>query len=871
MPGEGETNCKTAWQNPEGKVNNLNRKQGPMRILANRLFRNGLPIGAIIKLSILVGFLLTSSCPISAQEPGAKPAEDEKVPEGHSYHGEAFNEGPRQSAYLMKGTGGVSFPVTTEKAEVQAFINQGVGQLHGFWYFEAERSFRQAAALDPKLAMSYWGMAMANPNNEKRSRQFIKEAEKLKADAGERERMYIGALKAFLDAGAKKDKDGGKKNDREKKRRENYLDALDRIIQKFPADLEARAFLVCHMWQSSWRGVRITSHVAVDALIDQVLKESPMHPVHHYRIHLWDNEEPARAIAAAARSGQASPSIAHMWHMGGHIFSKLKRYDDAAWQQEASARVDHAQMMKDLVLPDQIHNFAHNNEWLIRNLMYVGRVGEALSLAKNMIELPRHPKYNTLSRGSSSTNYGRRRLFEVLSRYELWGQLIGLSRTRYLPPTAVEGEQVKRLRHLGTAYVRNKDTENGISILISLKDRLDAFESEREAAVKAAKDSETGKVEKARAAKKDGEKKPEEGLAKEEKKRIEEAGKKAGNPYRSRIERLRKAVAEIEGHLAVLQGDLPSALRKFREAGGINELYLAKIEYELAPVQEADSAAGGEKEAKEEKEEKKVKTRSREKILEWARGHVDGRKGRVLAIAGYIELLLQAGQREKAQEEFEILRALSGRLDLETPVFRRLTPLARELGYKPDWRIEYSEPEDVGNRPSLDSLGPFRWQPSKAAPWKLKDYKGAEQSLAGYKGRPLVIVFYLGYGCIHCAEQLNAFAPRIEDFKSVGLEVVAISSNNEGDLKKSLDAYEEGDFPFPLVANPGLDVFKAYRAYDDFEGLALHGTYLIDEKGSILWHDISYEPFMDPDFVITEWLRLSGKSRPASLDRRKKL
>ncbi|SVC82458.1 uncharacterized protein METZ01_LOCUS335312, partial [marine metagenome] len=26
---------------------------------------------------------------------------EKKVLEGHSYHGEAFNEGPRQSAYLM--------------------------------------------------------------------------------------------------------------------------------------------------------------------------------------------------------------------------------------------------------------------------------------------------------------------------------------------------------------------------------------------------------------------------------------------------------------------------------------------------------------------------------------------------------------------------------------------------------------------------------------------------------------------------------------------------------------------------------------------------------------------------------------------------
>ncbi|MCH2365518.1 MAG: peroxiredoxin family protein, partial [Planctomycetes bacterium] len=219
----------------------------------------------------------------------------------------------------------------------------------------------------------------------------------------------------------------------------------------------------------------------------------------------------------------------------------------------------------------------------------------------------------------------------------------------------------------------------------------------------------------------------------------------------------------------------------------------------------------------------------------------------------------------------DVLRGLSGKLDLQTPVFQRLAPIARELGHKGDWRRKYEQPSDVGVRPDLGTLGPFRWQAPKAAPWKLKNYKGAELSLAGYKGRPVCIIFYLGYGCIHCAEQLSAFAPRIKDFKAVGLDVVAISSNNQEDLKKSLAAYDKGEYPFPLVANPELDVFKAYRAYDDFEDLALHGTYLVDEKGSILWHDISYEPFMEPEFVISEWLRLSGRSRPPSLDRRKKL
>ena len=55
---------------------------------------------------------------------------------GHSVHGEAFNDGPRHAAYLMPGMGKVHFPVTSKKPEAQAFIDQGIAQLHSFYYFE---------------------------------------------------------------------------------------------------------------------------------------------------------------------------------------------------------------------------------------------------------------------------------------------------------------------------------------------------------------------------------------------------------------------------------------------------------------------------------------------------------------------------------------------------------------------------------------------------------------------------------------------------------------------------------------------------------------------------------------------------------------
>ncbi|MFM7072105.1 MAG: alkyl hydroperoxide reductase, partial [Planctomycetota bacterium] len=305
--------------------------------------------------------------PADPKPADAKPAENQlpKGPlPGHSYHGEVFNEGARQAAYLMAGMPKIKFPATTKNPDAQKFIEQGMGQMHGFWYFESERSFRQAAALDPDCAIAYWGMAMANFDNEKRAKGFIVEAVKRKDKASDREQLYIDALDKFLSADKAKNKE----------RHEAFTRSMEKILYKYPDDLEAKAIVALRLWRNRDAGIPITSYLAIDALLSEIFAADPMHPAHHYRIHLWDYEKNEKALGSAALCGQTSPGIAHMWHMSGHIFSGLKRYDDGAWQQEASARVDHAHMMRDRVMPDQIHNFAHNNEWLNRNFMHMGKV-----------------------------------------------------------------------------------------------------------------------------------------------------------------------------------------------------------------------------------------------------------------------------------------------------------------------------------------------------------------------------------------------------------------------------------------------------------------------------------------------------------------
>ena len=66
----------------------------------------------------------------------------------------------------------------------------------------------------------------------------------------------------------------------------------------------------------------------------------------------------------------------------------------------------------------------------------------------------------------------------------------------------------------------------------------------------------------------------------------------------------------------------------------------------------------------------------------------------------------------------------------------------------------------------------------------------------------------------------------------------------------------------PMLADPKLDVFKRYRAFDDFENQPLHGTFLIDAQGNVRFQRISADPFLDVDFIKTEAARVNRMLKP---------
>ncbi len=190
---------------------------------------------------------------------------------------------------------------------------------------------------------------------------------------------------------------------------------------------------------------------------------------HHYRIHLWDGVKPIRAEKSAALFGPAAPGIAHAWHMPGHTYTGLKRYADAAYQQEASARVDHAYMLRDRVMPFEIHNYAHNNQWLCTSLSHIGRARDAIAVARNLVEQPRDPQKNGPNDGGSPQRSGRLRWVEVLTRYELWDDLIEATTSNALDWSNIPMEQKEKAYSLGQAYAAKNDAKKLAEQIEALK------------------------------------------------------------------------------------------------------------------------------------------------------------------------------------------------------------------------------------------------------------------------------------------------------------------------------------------------------------------------------------------------------------------
>ena len=252
-------------------------------------------------------------------------------------------------ATLVSGLGDLHHPVSTSNPEAQKFFDQGLRFIYAFNHAEAARSFRRAGELDPKLAMSYWGIAEAvGPNyNDPASDERFKEAHEaiqkavdLAAGASPSERAYIQAMALRFP---------GESADR-RKAAEAYHDAMREVMKKFPDDLDAATLFAesgmnLHPW-GLWLldGTPREGTEEIVATLESVIKRDPDHmgAVHYYIHAVEASASPQRALAGANRLAQLAPNAGHLVHMPSHVYIRTGDYDQAVLTNEKAAAVDRA-------------------------------------------------------------------------------------------------------------------------------------------------------------------------------------------------------------------------------------------------------------------------------------------------------------------------------------------------------------------------------------------------------------------------------------------------------------------------------------------------------------------------------------------------
>ena len=295
---------------------------------------------------------------------------------------------------LMAGLGNVHHPVSTRNKQAQAFFDQGLNFVYGFNHDEARRSFKEAARLDPKLAMAWWGVALTlgpnynlpvDPEGEKAGYEAVQKAVALALNASEPERAYINALVLRYTNDPKADLH---ELDRA------YKGAMGKLSARYPDDLDAATLYAesimnlnpWHLWTLDGKPADGTEEII--SVLESVLKRAPNHlGANHYYIHAVEaSPHPERALASAARLEKLAPSAGHLVHMPAHIYARVGDHAAAAHCNVVAAAADKAflsETKQQGVYP--LMYYSHNLHFLAYDAAMDGNFAEAKDAATRLV------------------------------------------------------------------------------------------------------------------------------------------------------------------------------------------------------------------------------------------------------------------------------------------------------------------------------------------------------------------------------------------------------------------------------------------------------------------------------------------------------
>jgi tetratricopeptide (TPR) repeat protein len=267
--------------------------------------------------------------------------------------------------------------------------------LWAFNHDEATRSFAKAAAIDPRCASCYWGVALTlGPNynmpmmSSPRARvgwQAVRRAEVNARRATPVERALIAAVARRYRGSSEVDPSNSKPL------LTAYVDAMGAVAARYPSDLDvqtmyAEALMNTNPWKL-WNPDG-TENPGTAQILDRlrfVLKRDPKHPgANHYYIHAVEaSQHPEMGVRSAEALEGMMPAAGHLEHMPAHILQRVGRYEEAAEANRKGAAADLA-YLKQTAPPDYYPMYLiHNFQFLASAAGMEGRRAETIAALKD--------------------------------------------------------------------------------------------------------------------------------------------------------------------------------------------------------------------------------------------------------------------------------------------------------------------------------------------------------------------------------------------------------------------------------------------------------------------------------------------------------
>lgn len=111
-------------------------------------------------------------------------------------------------------------------------------------------------------------------------------------------------------------------------------------------------------------------------------------------------------------------------------------------------------------------------------------------------------------------------------------------------------------------------------------------------------------------------------------------------------------------------------------------------------------------------------------------------------------------------------------------------------------------------------------------------------SLSSYKGKWVVFFFYPRDFTFICPTEIKGFSTHKSEFQNLNAEVVGCSTDSEWSHKNWFER-DLKDVEYPVLADVTHEVSKAYDVYNEQDGLAERGLFIIDPEGIVRYALVS--------------------------------